>query len=121
MYMTQGLRRAAKLTPDATAMISETHQYSWFQFQDRVARLAGALLGLGLCVGDRVAMLSFNSSRYAEYYYGVFWAVAKSRFRRQAARRAKAGGSGRKRSEAVRGRLIAPGGRSPDRLYFIAL
>ena len=76
MYMTQGLRRAAKLTPDATALISEKDQFTWSQFQDRVARLAGALHGLGMRVEDRIAMLSFNSNRYAEYYYGVFWAGA---------------------------------------------
>ncbi len=74
MYMTQGLRRAAKLTPDRAALISERRQFTWAQFQDRVARLAGALHGLGLETEDRVAMLSFNQDRYAEYYYGVFWA-----------------------------------------------
>ena len=41
---------------------------------NRVARLAGALHGLGLKVEDRVAMLSLNSDRYAEFYYGTFWA-----------------------------------------------
>ena len=74
MYMTQGLRRVAKLTPDATALISVNRRFTWAQFLDRVARLAGGLHGLGLQVEDRVAMLSFNSDRYAEYYYGVFWA-----------------------------------------------
>ena len=76
MYMTQGLRRAAKITPDGTALISEHGQFTWAAFQDRVARLAGALHGLGMMTEDRIAMLSFNSHRYAEYYYGVFWAGA---------------------------------------------
>jgi len=75
MYLTQGLRRAAKQAPDAIACISENRQHTWTQFQDRVARLAGALRKLGLKVEDRIAMLALNSDRYAEYYYGTFWAA----------------------------------------------
>jgi len=76
MYMTQGLRRAAKINPGKTALISEKRSFTWAEFLDRVARLAGALHGLGMEVEDRVAMLSFHQDRYAEYYYGVFWAGA---------------------------------------------
>ncbi len=76
MYMTQGLRRAAKLMPNKAALISDKRSWTWIEFQDRVARFAGALHGLGLKTEDRVAMLSFNQDRYAEYYYGVFWAGA---------------------------------------------
>jgi acyl-CoA synthetase (AMP-forming)/AMP-acid ligase II len=76
MYMTQGLRRVAKITPDKTALISKNVEFTWAEFLDRVARLAGALHGLAMKTEDRVAMLSFNSHRYAEYYYGVFWAGA---------------------------------------------
>ena len=74
MYMTQGLRRAAKLNPDDVALISEHRSLTWRQMQDRVARLAGGLQQLGLKTEDRVAMLSLNSDRYAEYYYATFWA-----------------------------------------------
>jgi acyl-CoA synthetase (AMP-forming)/AMP-acid ligase II len=74
--MTQGLRRAAKISPDKIALISEKRQFTWAQFQNRVARLAGALHGLGMKTEDRIAMLAFNADRYAEYYYGVFWAGA---------------------------------------------
>jgi acyl-CoA synthetase (AMP-forming)/AMP-acid ligase II len=74
MYLTQGLRRAAKLTPGEMALVSHERCYTWSQMRDRVARLAGALHGLGLKHEDRVAMLSLNSDRYAEYYYSVFWA-----------------------------------------------
>lgn len=68
MYMTQGLRRTAKILPDKTALISKTVEITWATFQDRVARLAGALHGLAMKTEDRVAMLSFNSHRYAEYH-----------------------------------------------------
>ncbi len=76
MYMTQGLRRAAKINPRKIALISEKRTFTWAEFQDRVARLAGALHGLGMKGEARVAMLSYNQDRYAEYYYGVFWAGA---------------------------------------------
>ena len=28
---------------------------------------------LGMCPGDRVGVLAFNSDRYVEYLYGVWW------------------------------------------------
>jgi acyl-CoA synthetase (AMP-forming)/AMP-acid ligase II len=74
MYMTQGVRRAAKLTPDEVAFVSDERSLTHAQFQDYVARLAGGLHELGLKTEDRVAMLSLNSDRYAIYYYGTFWA-----------------------------------------------
>lgn len=74
MYLTQALRRAAKLTPDNVALISDKRSLTWSEVQDRVARFAGALHTLGLKTEDRVAMLSLNSDCYAEYYYATFWA-----------------------------------------------
>ena len=76
MYLTQGLHRNAKLTPDIPALVSQGRSFTWAEMIDRVARLAGALHGLGLRTEDRIAMLSLNSDRYAEYYYGTFWAGA---------------------------------------------
>jgi AMP-binding enzyme len=49
---------------------------SFREAADRVARLARALLELGVRPGDRVAMLSFNSDRYSEYLLAVPWADA---------------------------------------------
>ena len=40
---------------------------------DRVARLAGALQGLGMEPGDRVALLSLNSDRFIEYFFATVW------------------------------------------------
>ncbi|MEM6498170.1 MAG: long-chain fatty acid--CoA ligase [Pseudomonadota bacterium] len=76
MYMTQALHRAAKLYPDEPALISERRSFTWSEMIERVARLAGALRKLGLQTENRVAMLSLNSDRYAEYYYATFWAGA---------------------------------------------
>ena len=74
MYMTQGLLRASKLQPNTPALVSAKSSFTWSEFKIRVASLAGGLKNLGLKTEDRVAMLSLNSHRYAEFYYGVFWA-----------------------------------------------
>lgn len=74
MYMTQAIRRAAQLTPDNLAFVTDERSLTFAQFQDLVARYAGALKGLGLETEDRVAMLAMNSDRYAIFYYGTFWA-----------------------------------------------
>ena len=74
MYMTQGLLRAFKLQPNMPALVSVKSSFTWSEFKIRVASLAGGLRGLGLKIEDQVAMLSLNSHRYAEFYYGVFWA-----------------------------------------------
>lgn len=74
MYLTQGLHRALQQKPDTVAVWFQDRQYTFRQFAERVARLAGALHALGLHAGDRVAILSLNSDRYLEYYLGVPWA-----------------------------------------------
>jgi long-chain acyl-CoA synthetase len=76
MYLTQGLHRALQNHPDKTATIFGERRQSFQQLADRVARLAGALAGLGVNAGDRVAMLAQNSDRYIEYFQAVWWAGA---------------------------------------------
>ena len=43
MYMTQGVRRAAKLTPDDVAFMSDERSLTHGQFEAAVAGWAGAL------------------------------------------------------------------------------
>ncbi|MDG3015058.1 long-chain fatty acid--CoA ligase [Speluncibacter jeojiensis] len=74
MYLTQGLHRAVQSTPDAVATIYGDRRRTFREHVDRVARLAGALRGLDVEPGDRVAILSLNSDRYAEYLVAVPWA-----------------------------------------------
>jgi acyl-CoA synthetase (AMP-forming)/AMP-acid ligase II len=76
MYLTQGLHRAVQQTPDETMTICHGRRRSFREVGDRVARLAGALRGLGVAAGDRVAILSLNSDRYHEYLLAVPWADA---------------------------------------------
>lgn len=74
MYLTQALHRSVQQHPDRIAVIFGDRRRTFRELADRVARLAGALQGLGLRAGDRVAMLSLNSDRYLEYQVGVPWA-----------------------------------------------
>lgn len=76
MYMTQGLHRALQQTPQLIATRDGARIRTYAEHADRVARLAGALRGLGVGPGDRVGMLALNSDRYVEYYLGVYWAGA---------------------------------------------
>ena len=76
MYITQTLRRAVQLNGEGTATIFAGRRQTWKKFEDRIARLANGLVGLGVESGDRVAILSLNSDRYMEYFYAVPWAGA---------------------------------------------
>ncbi|MCA1844592.1 MAG: long-chain fatty acid--CoA ligase [Actinobacteria bacterium] len=76
MYLTQGLHRSVQQTPGATMSICGERVKTFREVADRVARLAGALQGLGVGRGDRVAILSLNSDRYHEALLAVPWADA---------------------------------------------
>jgi len=73
MQFTQGLHRAVQQTPEAIATIYGSRTQSFRQLQERVERLAGGLSELGYGRGDRLAILSFNSDRYLEFYLAVAW------------------------------------------------
>ena len=63
------LQRAIALYPERTAVIDGASRFTYRQLGERVHRLAGALLRIGLKRGDRVAILDLNSHRYLEAYY----------------------------------------------------
>ncbi len=71
LALSQALDRVVRLNGSATAVVDGACRFTWSQFADRAARLAGALRALGLAEGDRVAMLSNNSHRFLEFYFGV--------------------------------------------------
>lgn len=74
MNITQGLKRAVQVNGGGIATIDGERQHTWREFYDRVSRLAGALLDLGLKPEDRVAMLALNSDRHLEFYFATIWA-----------------------------------------------
>jgi len=76
MYVTQALHRAVQQTPDLAATVFGDRVRTWAQCADRVARLAGALRGLGVRPGDRVAILADNCDDYHDVLFAVPWADA---------------------------------------------
>jgi acyl-CoA synthetase (AMP-forming)/AMP-acid ligase II len=77
MYgLTEMLNSAANSRPTAISTRCDGRSRTWAQTRDRVARLAGALAGLGIARGGRVAILSLNSDRYTEFLLAVWWAGA---------------------------------------------
>ncbi len=59
-----------------TAIVCGANRFTYKQFGERVAHLAGALLQAGVKPGDRVAYLGVNSHQLLEAYYGVLEAGA---------------------------------------------
>ncbi len=62
----QLFRNRAAALPDAIAIEEAGAQTTYAALLDRVDRLAGHFTGLGLNVGDRIAILSRNRREYAE-------------------------------------------------------
>ncbi len=65
------LRRAVQVAAEQTAVrcgeVAHTYAETW----ERAGRLAGALKGLGIAEGDRVAIVGRNCHRYLEVYQAV--------------------------------------------------
>jgi acyl-CoA synthetase (AMP-forming)/AMP-acid ligase II len=74
MQLTQSLHRSVQQNPDGLATVYKDRTRTYADHRDRVARLAGAIRGLGVGEGDRVGILSLNSDRYVELLYAVPWA-----------------------------------------------
>lgn len=70
------LRYAEQQVPGKTAVVCGDQRFTYRQFAERVARLAGGLRNAGVQAGDRVAFLSLNCHRLLEAYYGVVEAGA---------------------------------------------
>src|ERR1700737_3410953 len=58
--------RAAKENPNGIAAISDESKLTWYEFSDRIARLAGGIRELGLLPGARVALLAGLSQANVE-------------------------------------------------------
>ncbi len=65
------LRYAREQFPNKAGVVCGEQRFTYAQFADRAARLAGALMAAGAKPGDRIAFLSTNCHRLLEAYYGV--------------------------------------------------
>jgi fatty-acyl-CoA synthase len=65
------LRYAREQFPHKVGVVCGDRRFTFGQFAERSARLAGALVTAGAKPGDRVAFLSTNCHRLLEAYYGV--------------------------------------------------
>jgi fatty-acyl-CoA synthase len=70
------LRYAEQQYPGRTAVVCNDDRFTYAEFSERTARLAGALREAGVQSGERVAFLSTNCHRLLEAYYGVLEAGA---------------------------------------------
>ena len=70
------LRYAEQQYAQGQAVVCGKDRFTYSEFAERVARLAGALRGAGVQRGDRIAFLSGNCHRLLEAYYGVVEAGA---------------------------------------------
>jgi long-chain acyl-CoA synthetase len=77
LTMASALIRARRYFAKRPAMIeSDGRERTWAGHCDEVARLAGALTGLGIEAGDRFAILAPNSVRQATLIHAGYWSGA---------------------------------------------
>jgi long-chain acyl-CoA synthetase len=74
MSLTSVVRRAAQVNARGPAVIDGPVRTSWSAFADRVSRIAGGLVALGLQPGERVAIVAVNHASFLELQYAVLWA-----------------------------------------------
>lgn len=67
-------RRGARIWADREALVGDGRRLSYGELDARTDQLANALLDAGATSGDRIAILSDNSTRYVE----LFFAAAKA-------------------------------------------
>ncbi len=65
------INRQKLLQPDAVAVTYGDTTLTYRQLHERICRTAGALSGLGVERGNRVAILSRNCHQYIELYFGA--------------------------------------------------
>lgn len=65
------LEKAINLYPDKEAVVCEGRRFTYWQFGDRVYRLAGALKRIGAGKGDCIAILHPNAPEFLECYFAA--------------------------------------------------
>jgi len=65
------VERAAYVYPERTAVVHGARRYTWKETYARCRRLASALAGRGIGVGDTVAVMASNTPEMVECHFGV--------------------------------------------------
>ncbi|MBC7307769.1 MAG: AMP-binding protein, partial [Dietzia sp.] len=65
------LEKAARVSPDATAVVDGPRRQTYAEFADRATRLASLLKMRGVARGDRVGVLAPNSAEALLAQFGV--------------------------------------------------
>ena len=73
MILTQPLHKGRREKARELAVVCGARRLDFITFTDRVARLGAVLQQLGMARGDRVGMMSLNSHRFVEYFFGTWW------------------------------------------------
>jgi acyl-CoA synthetase (AMP-forming)/AMP-acid ligase II len=68
------VRRAVLINRGGDAIRTREWSISWQEFEQRMEKIAAALVANGLRKGDRVAILSLNNPVYYQLLYAVVWA-----------------------------------------------
>ncbi len=74
MYYYQALQRNATRLGDTIGTSFGDQNKTWKEVETRVAKLAGALVQLGISKQSHVAILAMNSDKYFEYFNAISWA-----------------------------------------------
>ena len=73
MYLTQFLHRFQQTRAGKIALVCGDERRSFGDLLDIAARLGGALKALGVAPGDRIALLSLNSTACVELWLASWW------------------------------------------------
>jgi acyl-CoA synthetase (AMP-forming)/AMP-acid ligase II len=69
MNTTDFLNIASAICPERDCIVFEEKRWTYTQTNERVNKLANALINLGVEKGDRIGMLQVNCNQYVETYY----------------------------------------------------
>ncbi|HEY91484.1 MAG TPA: long-chain-fatty-acid--CoA ligase [Dehalococcoidia bacterium] len=71
MNTTEFLTIANAICPDKEAIVFEGNRYTFSQLNERVNRLANAMLGMGVQKGDRISLIHVNCNQCIEAYFAI--------------------------------------------------
>jgi fatty-acyl-CoA synthase len=71
-HLAEGWEAIAGAIPHAPALVEGEKRRSWYEYDDRAARIASGLAAGGLGVASKVGLYAYNSNAYLEAQFGVF-------------------------------------------------